>query len=130
MIARSTTTLLKISAAVAATATLIALGTGRAPAGEMSYKPLQAIDETFGSKHVVAVYQKEEGVCHVQLMVEQAQNAGPDITSAARVRFDLLPYETAVVDSAESHSLAIACGEDAASLTVRQSNPLLAQASE
>ena len=42
MITRSTTTLLKISAAVAAAAILIALGTDKVPAGEMSYKPLQA----------------------------------------------------------------------------------------
>ncbi len=122
MIKRSRTTLLKISIAVAAAATLIALGTDKAPAGEPGVRPLRAIGETMGSERVVAVYENDEGACHVQLLIEEAlgEQIPDEGLSAPRARFDLLLYEAAVLDGAEDRSTGIACGEAADGLTLRQ----------
>lgn len=132
MIARSRTTLLKISIAVAAAATLIALGTDKAPAGEPSVRLLQAIDATVGSERVVAVYEKEEGACHVQILIEEAlgEQIPDEGLSAPRARFDLLLFEAAVLDGAADRATGIACGKDAESLTMRQSGTMLAAIGE
>jgi hypothetical protein len=118
--------------AVAAVATLVAIGSDMASAGgEKTYKPLQAIDETVGSKHVVAVYEKGGGECRVQLMIEEAQGAdGNNMLAAARVRFVLEPDQAAFLDSAENQSVSFTCSEGAEALRVVQSDRVFAALNE
>ena len=117
MLSRSQRSILKATALTLAMTVLVALGTDLAKADGRVYEPVEAIDETIGSKHFLAVYHKAQDSCYVQVMVED-RSIGAATPAAARMAFSLKPHEMAYMDNADYESLAFGCGENADSLSV------------
>ena len=129
MLTRSQKNILKATVLTLAMTVLMALGADIAKADGRGYAPIQAIDETVGSKHVLALYHKAQDSCFVQVMVEDKramEGAGSAIPAAARMAFSLRPHETAYLDSAEYDSLAFGCGDNADTLTVSRGDRVYA----
>lgn len=83
------------------------------------YKPIQAITETFGSKHTVGYFAQDNGVCAMTLFLAEATADGEKVPSAARVRINVKPGEKAELGSVEGQSVELTCGADAATVEVR-----------
>ena len=128
MLTRSQKNILKATVLTLAMTVLMALGADIAKADGRGYAPIQAIDETVGSKHVLALYHKAQDSCFVQVMVEEKaiEGAGSAIPAAARMAFSLQPHETAYLDSDEYDSLAFGCGDNADTLTVSRGDRVYA----
>jgi hypothetical protein len=130
MLSRSQKNILKATALTLAMTVLVALGTDFAKADGRGYTPVQAIDETVGSKHFLAVYHKAQDSCYVQVMVGESQSADGASSAipaaAARMAFSLKPHETAYLGAEEYESLAFGCGENADSLTVSRGDRVYA----
>jgi hypothetical protein len=93
-----------------------------AAAGELTYKPMEAIHETFGETQVAAVYVKDGRSCNVQISVRETgaavgtdQSAAP---SAAHLRLALQPGEAAMVDTADGQGISFSCGAGGDTLAV------------
>jgi hypothetical protein len=94
-----------------------------AAASEQVYRPIQAITTTVGSKLVAGYFVNKDGRCQVTVMVQESWDPNQDTPNftAARLRFDLEPNQTASVDSAESASISLTCGEEAETLALAPS---------
>jgi hypothetical protein len=97
-----------------------ALADGPAPTvGGDQYRPVQSLTYDFGSKSTSGFFVQKDGGCQVVLML--SEKVDPDAAAHAtpvRVRLDLKPGQAAGLDSEEGQSLALACGEGAATLVV------------
>jgi hypothetical protein len=100
-------------AAVATSATPVA-------GDEATYRPMQSISHDLGSKSAIGYFVREGGACQLVLMI--AENVDPEagpMPSAARLRLVLRPGQAAGLDSEEGRSIALTCGDAAATLSVR-----------
>ena len=93
-----------------------------AAAGNITYKPMQPINETFGRMQVAAVYDKDGRSCNIQIAVRETgaapsaeQSADP---SAARLHLTLQPGEAAMVDTADGQGVSFSCGAGGDTLAV------------
>jgi hypothetical protein len=83
------------------------------------YWPIQSISYEFGSKSMSGYFVKQAATCRVTLMIsEKGDPEQPLPLSAARVRLELYPGQTAGLDSEEGRSLNFTCGDNAAMLLV------------
>jgi hypothetical protein len=83
------------------------------------YWPIQSISYEFGSKSMSGYFIKRAATCRVTLMIsEKGDPEQPLPLSAARVRLELYPGQTAGLDSEEGRSLNFTCGDNAAMLLV------------
>ena len=107
-------------AAAALIASLSATLSSPAAADERLYQPIEGISAEIGSKHFVGFFVNEDGRCQITVMVEESWDpeTGTPSFTAARMRFDLGPTDTASLDSAEKASLSLTCGEGADSLVL------------
>jgi hypothetical protein len=88
--------------------------------------PYEPILTLAGSKRVIAFYEPDKGNCAVNIVVWNNTRADyiiakfwPDtVYSAARVRINLDPGETAEIDGDEDKGLKLECGDNAAALMV------------
>jgi hypothetical protein len=105
---------------IAAGAAVAAVASNAAPAGDRAtYKPMQSISHDLGSKSAIGYFLRESGECRIVLMIAEKADpeAGP-MPSAARLRLALRPGQGAGLDSADGRSIDLACGDEAATLTV------------
>ena len=87
--------------------------------GQARYRPIQSISYEFGSKSMSGYFVGEDAACLVTLMISEAGDAEQTPTlTAARVRLQLLPGQTAGLDSEEGRSLDFTCGDNATMLLV------------
>jgi hypothetical protein len=87
--------------------------------GQAQYRPIQSISYELGSKSMSGYFVNEGAACLVTLMI--SEKGDPEQTqplSAARVRLQLHPGQTAGLDSEEGRSLNFTCGDNAAMLLV------------
>jgi len=113
-------------AVVIATAAVVGLGatlpaaSTRAPAaGKTEYRPVQSINEAFGSKALSGYFTTHDAACAVTVLVsEKTDPDAPHGLSAARVRLLLQPGQSAGLDSEEGHSVSLTCGAGGATLAV------------
>ncbi len=106
---------------IAGVAAVAAVASNAAPAGDQAtYKPMQSISHDLGSKSAIGYFLRESGECRIVLMIAEKADpeAGP-MPSAARLRLALRPGQGAGLDSADGRSIDFACGDEAATLTVR-----------
>ena len=104
----------------AGVAAVAAVASNAAPAGDQAtYKPMQSISHDLGSKSAIGYFLRESGECRIVLMIAEKADpeAGP-MPSAARLRLALRPGQGAGLDSADGRSIDLACGDEAATLTV------------
>jgi hypothetical protein len=74
---------------------------------EATFKPMQALTYTLGSKQAVGYFQQKDGQCTLTLMVAEALAPTSETAlSAARVRLRMLPGEVAALASEEGESIA------------------------
>ena len=106
---------------VAAASTLFALTTGITPASayEMTQNlgPVPAhepILTTVGNKHVIAFFVPGDGQCNVQVVTWNADDM--EANSAGGVRLSLNAGQTASIDSSETESFTLKCGDHAETL--------------
>lgn len=109
------------STMIASVAAVAAVASNAAPAAgdAATYRPMQSISHDLGSKSAIGYFIREAGECRVVLMI--AENADPEsgpMLSAARLRLALRPGQVAGLDSEEGRSIDLACGDEAATLTV------------
>ena len=105
---------------IAGVAAVAAVASNAAPAGDQAtYKPMQSISHDLGSKSAIGYFLRESGECRIVLMIAEKADpeAGP-VPSAARLRLALRPGQGAGLDSADGRSIDLACGDEAATLTV------------
>ena len=105
---------------IAGVAAVAAVASNAAPAGDQAtYKPMQSISHDLGSKSAIGYFLRESGECRIVLMIAEKADpeAGP-MPSAARLRLALRPGQGAGLDSADGRSIDLACGDEAATLTV------------
>ena len=105
----------------AAASTLFALTTGITPASanEMTqnlgpvpaYAPILA---TVGNKHVIAFFVPGDGQCNVQVVTWNADDM--EANSAGGVRLSLNAGQSASIDSSETESFTLKCGDHAETL--------------
>jgi hypothetical protein len=87
--------------------------------GQSQYQPVQSISYEFGSKFMSGYFVDEGAACQVTLMIsEKGDPEQMQPLSAARVRLQLHPGQTAGLDSEEGRSLNFTCGDNAAMLLV------------
>jgi hypothetical protein len=105
----------------AAASTLFALTTGITPASayEMTQKsgPVPAhepILTTVGNKHVIAFFVPGDGQCNVQVVTWNADDM--EANSAGGVRLSLNAGQSASIDSSETESFTLKCGDHAETL--------------
>jgi hypothetical protein len=105
----------------AAAGTLFALITGIMPASayEMTQNlgPVPAhepILTTVGNKHVIAFFVPGDGQCNVQVVIWNADDM--EANSAGGVRLGLNVGQTASIDSSETESFTLKCGDQAETL--------------
>ena len=82
-----------------------------------------------GSERVIAFYEPDNGRCAVHAVVFDKTDAYTGMTTAARVRVSLNPRETVHIDSADNElvkSLSLQCGENAETLTIIDTDSLVA----
>lgn len=82
------------------------------------YKPAQAISQYFGSKHAVGYFQQTDGQCAMTVFISEDTD-GRTSPSATRVRVTVKPGEKAEFASVETQTLEVACGNDAATVEVK-----------
>ncbi len=86
--------------------------------------PNEPILTSVGSKQVIAFYEANGGGCGMNILVwDRADQSG---NSAARVRVMLNPREVVHIDSADSKSLNLQCGEYAEALTIVDTSKVIA----
>jgi hypothetical protein len=97
--------------------------------GSARYLPIKSISYTLGSKVMSGYFVQQNSVCLVTLMIIENTDPGSRSPTAARVRIMLDPGQVAGLDSEESRSLNLTCGEGAATLVVDygERSKLLAQ---
>ena len=93
-----------------------------AAAGDMTYKPMQPIEEILGQTQVAAIYAKDGRTCNILISVRETgatpaaeQSAAP---SAAQLRLTLQPGEAAMVDTADNQGVSFRCGAGAETMAV------------
>ena len=82
-----------------------------------------------GSERVIAFYEPDNGRCAVHAVVFDKTDAYTGTTTAARVRVSLNPREMVHIDSADNESvksLSLQCGENAETLTIIDTDSLVA----
>jgi hypothetical protein len=95
----------------------------RARADEATFKPLQALTYTLGSKQAVGYFQQKDGQCALTLMIAEALSPTTAAAlSAARVNLTMLPGQVADLASEEGQSIAITCGSYGGSVNVTRNN--------
>ena len=86
---------------------------------QTKYWPIQSISYEFGSKSTSGYFVTQAATCQVTLMIsEKGDPEQPLPLSAARLRLELQPGQTAGLDSEEGRSLNFTCGDNAATLLV------------
>jgi hypothetical protein len=105
----------------AAASTLLALTIGITPtsAYEMTQNlgPVPAYEPiltTVGNKHVIAFFVPGDGQCNVQVVIWNADDM--EANSAGGVRLSLNASQTASIDSSETASFTLKCGDHAETL--------------
>jgi hypothetical protein len=91
--------------------------------------PHEAILTEVGSERVIAFYEPDNGRCAVHAVVFDKTDAYTGMTTAARVRVSLNPLEMVHIDSADNDSfksLNLQCGENAETLTIIDTDSLVA----
>jgi hypothetical protein len=87
--------------------------------GQTQYQPIQSISYEIGSKSMSGYFVDEGAACLVTLMIsEKGDPEQEQPLSAARVRLQLHPGQSAGLDSEEGRSLKFTCGGNAATLLV------------
>jgi hypothetical protein len=71
---------------------------------------------TFGSKRVIAFFERDNGRCAVSAVVFEKTDADTGMTTAARVRVSLRPHEMVQIDSSDNQILRLQCGSNATTL--------------
>lgn len=96
---------------------------GDARADEATFRPLQALTYTLGSKHAVGYFEQKDGQCSLTLMVAEAIDPMVETPlSAARVKLTMLPGQAADLASEEGQSIAITCGSYGGTVTVTRND--------
>jgi hypothetical protein len=86
---------------------------------QAQYRPIQSISYELGSKSMSGYFVNQDATCQVTLMISETGDPERALPlSAARVRLQLRPGQTAGLDSEEGRSLNFTCGDDAATLLV------------
>jgi hypothetical protein len=113
-----------VSAAVAGVALMGFVAGGARAEKEVGdvYKPAQGIIETFGSKHAIGYFARQDGACAMTLFLAEATSDGERVPTAARVRLNVKAGDKAELGAVEGQSLELACGADAASVEIRHGN--------
>src|SRR5262249_1421991 len=75
----------------------------------------EAILVTVGPKHVIAFFVPGNGQCDVQAVIYNADDQ--EATSAIRIRVNLNPAQTTLIDSSATETLTLKCGDYAESLS-------------
>ena len=91
--------------------------------------PHEPILTEVGSERVIAFYEPDNGRCAVHAVVFDKTDAYTGMTTAARVRVSLNPREIVHIDSADNElvkSLSLQCGENAETLTIIDTDSLVA----
>ena len=120
-------------AAMGSLVVLCTLGTP-ARAGELVQNlgpvgPHEAILTEVGGERVIAFYEPDNGRCAVHAVVFDKTDAYTGTTTAARVRVSLNPREVVHIDTADNESvksLNLQCGENAETLTIIDTDSLVA----
>lgn len=86
--------------------------------------PYDPILTTVGSKSVIAFYEPNSGHCDFRAVVWNTADVNAD--SAARFQADLIPRQVVRIDTAENKSLRLQCGDNAESLSIVDTNQLVA----
>ena len=84
-----------------------------------AYRAAQAISYQLASKRAVGYFVRQNGACHVTLMIAEAVD--PDVaqsTSAARLSLAMMPGQKASLASEEGESLELTCGSGAETVLV------------
>jgi hypothetical protein len=117
-------------AAAGAIVTLIAANTSaRADDLPQSLGPVgpnETILATFGSKRAIAFYEAFNGRCSVNAVVYEKTDAETGLTTATRVRVSLNPREMVHIDSSDSKTMSLQCGDRAKTLKVVDPNAFVA----
>jgi hypothetical protein len=71
---------------------------------------------TFGSKRLIAFFERNNGRCAVSAVVFEKTDADTGMTTAARVRVSLRPHEMVHIDSSDNQTLRLQCGSNATTL--------------
>ena len=91
--------------------------------------PHEAILTEVGGERVIAFYEPDNGRCAVHAVVFDKTDAYTGTTTAARVRVSLNPREVVHIDTADKElvkSLNLQCGENAETLTIIDTDSLVA----
>ena len=91
--------------------------------------PHEPILTEVGSERVIAFYEPDNGRCAVHAVVFDKTDAYTGMTTAARVRVSLNPREVVHIDTADKESvksLNLQCGENAETLTIIDTDSLVA----
>jgi hypothetical protein len=75
---------------------------------------------TVGQKHVIAFFVPGNGQCNIQAVICNADDV--EATSAIRIRVNLDPAQTALIDSSPTETLTLKCGDHAESLSATESD--------
>lgn len=88
--------------------------------GPKTFRPIQAISYTFGSKAMTGYFVQDASLCHVFAMLAEKPDPDSDQRplSATRVRLVMTPGEAARFDSEEGESVNLTCGEGGATVAV------------
>jgi hypothetical protein len=95
----------------------------RAHADEATFRPLQALTYTLGSKQAVGYFEQKDGQCALTLMIAEALAPTSETAlSAARVKLTMLPGQITDLASEEGQSIAITCGSYGGTVNVTPNN--------
>jgi hypothetical protein len=86
--------------------------------------PHEAILTTVGSKRLIAFYEPDGANCGLNVVMWDSADENGD--SPARVRVSLIAHQTVHIDSADNKSINLQCGDDAETLTLVDTNKLVA----
>jgi hypothetical protein len=82
--------------------------------------PEEPILVTVGQKHIIAFFVPGNGQCNVQAVIWNADDL--EAKSAAGLRINLNPAQTALIDSSATQTLTLKCSDDADSLSAIESD--------
>ena len=86
--------------------------------------PHDAILTTVGSKRLIAFYEPDGANCGLNVVIWNSADESGD--SPARVRVSLMARQTVHIDSADNKSINLQCGDHAETLTLVDTNKLVA----
>ena len=86
--------------------------------------PHDAILTTVGSKRLIAFYEPDGANCGLHVVIWNSADESGD--SPARVRVSLMARQTVHIDSADNKSINLQCGDHAETLTLVDTNKLVA----